>query len=64
MTETYYLDTLNLLDASRSYAKAVARRLTSQGETDEAAMKALAAVDAIDAVRKEIELKHAAGVEV
>ncbi len=64
MTETFYLDTLNLLDASRSYAKAVARRLSSEAETDETALSALAIVDAIDRCRKELELKRAAELGV
>ncbi len=45
-----------LADAKRS-AKIAAQALTAQGESDEAAMKALAAMDALDVAINEIKLR-------
>jgi hypothetical protein len=50
----------NLATAKRLVADA-AKILTAQGETDEASMKTIAVIDAIDRARREVELRQRAG---
>lgn len=48
---------LSYLDSAKYHATAAAKILTARGETDEAAMKTVAVLDAIDAARTEIEVR-------
>lgn len=51
---------LSLLEAAKRHVSTAAKILTMHGETDEASMKTIAVLDAIDRARSEIELRNRA----